>query len=58
LREKVHARAHVQVGVGTEGEGERESQADSLLSAEPGSGLPSHDPEIMTGAEITSQMLN
>ena len=34
-------------GAGAEREGERESQAGSILSAEPNSGL-SHDPGIVT----------
>ena len=37
-------------------EGDRESQTDSLLSAEADGGAPSHNPEIMIWAEIKSWM--
>ena len=41
-----------------EPEREKNLQADSLLSLELNVGLKSHNPEIMTPAEIMSQMLN
>ena len=52
LREREREQAE-----GTEGEGQRTS---SRLRAEHGapSGSPSHDPEIMTRAEIKSHTLN
>ena len=43
---------------GVEGDGKRESQADLALSMEPDMTLLSHDPEIMTRAEIKSRTLN
>ena len=58
LRERETAHTCTCEWGGAEGEGERESQADSMLSLEPGAETPSHDPEIMTWAEIKSRLLN
>ena len=46
-----------EVGKGR-GEKERESQAGSLLSTGARHGARSHDPEIMMGAKIESQVLH
>lgn len=54
-RERAHARECV--GGGAEGEGERESQGDSLLSAEP-KGARAHDHVMVTWAEANSQLLS
>ena len=44
-------------GRGREGGG-KESQADSILSVEPDTGLELNDPKIMTWAKTKSQTLN